>query len=183
MVKRKTTSNLVNSYGFSIASIRMMEAMTPYVHPVRKTVESWAKFLLEAESREELRWQAMGIPLLEDYYEQKVALWKPKAVSWQLPGGRYTPDFLYIFEDGLRLNVEVKGSTFQAGYRDARAKMRVAATLYWFDNFMMVMPNPDARASWLLEEVSPDKGFQTDLQALMAEIPTINTNDIFEREE
>jgi hypothetical protein len=183
MVKRKTTSNLVNSYGFSIASIRMMETMTPYVHPVRKTVEAWAKFLLEGESREEMRWQTMGIPLLEEYYEQPVVLWKPKAISFLLPGGRYSPDFFYIFEDGLRLHVEVKGSTFQAGYRDSRAKMRVAATLYWFDKFMMVIRNPKASTAWLLEEVEPDPNFQTDLQALAAEIPTINTNDLIEREE
>jgi hypothetical protein len=181
MVKRKSTSNLVNSYGFSIASIRTMEAMTPYVHPLHKAVEGWAKFLLEAESREEVRWQAMGIPLLEDYYEQKVVLWKPKAISWNLPGGRYSPDFLYIFEDGMRLHVEVKGSAFQYGYKDARAKLRIAATLYWFDRFMMVMPQ--AGATWSLEEICPDKDFQTDLQALAAEIPTINTNDIYEREE
>jgi hypothetical protein len=177
--RRKKTSELVNSYGFSIHAIRLMEDMVPYLHPLNKAVDGWAKFLLASESREETRWQALGIPLLEDFYQQKVVLWKPKAITWQLPGARYSPDYLYIFEDGMRLNVEVKGSTFQPGYKDARAKMRMAATLYWIDRFMMVMPVPGT-VRWELDEILPDKEFQTDLHVLAAEIERINAGDVLE---
>jgi hypothetical protein len=171
--RRKSTAQLVNSYGFSLQSIRAMQAVTPYLS-LSKIVDSWAKFLLKAESREEQRWQVMGVPLIEKHYGQKVVLWKPKAVMYQLPGGRYSPDFYYILEDGLRVSVETKGSPFQHGYKDARAKIRAAATLYWFDRFMMVMWKEGA---WQLEEIEPDKDFRTELQVLAADVAEMIENE------
>ena len=170
--KKKTTPELVNSYGLSISSIRLAEQMTPYLHPLHKVTEGWAKFLLAAESQEEKRWQSQGIPLLEDFYHQKIVLWQPKAVSWQIPGGRYSPDFFYIFEDGMRLHVEVKGNEHQAGYRDAMARMRVAATLRWYDRFLMAVK--ETTTTWKLKEVLPDKDYQSDLFTIAANIEQMN---------
>jgi len=51
-------------------------------------------------------------------------------VTWNLPGNRYTPDFVAILEDGRIVHVEVKGSRKQRGYRDARSKLREAAAMY-----------------------------------------------------
>ena len=47
--------------------------------------------------------------------------------SFNIPGGRYTPDFRAIMDNGLIVFVETKGSRKQRGYRDARSKLRAAA--------------------------------------------------------
>lgn len=164
---RKKTADLVNNYGFSLDAIRVMQEISPSL-PMSKVTEAWARYILNAESLEEQRWKVMGTPLLEEYFGGlKVVFCKPKALSYQLPGGRYTIDFLYIFEDGMRLAVDVKGSKFQKGYKDAVAKIRAAATLHWYDRFMMVMWE---RGKWQLEEILPDKNFIADLDILMNEI-------------
>lgn len=165
--RRPTREQLVNKYGFSLQAIRIFQEVTPHLPP-SKVVEGWAAFLLKAESLEEKRWQTMGIPLLEDHYGMKIKLWKPKAFSFKLPGGSYSPDFFYIFENGMRLHIEVKANKFQANYRDARSKILAAATLYWFDNFMMVTRG--VANGWDLEEIPPDKDFQTELQVLADEL-------------
>lgn len=168
---RKKTVDLVNNYGFSLDAIRIMQDITPRL-PMAKVTEAWARYLLNAESLEEQRWKVMGTPLLEEYFGgSKVVFCKPKAVSYQLPGGRYTVDFLYFFEDGMRLAVDVKGSKFQKGYKDAVAKIRAAATLHWYDRFMMVMWE---RGKWQLEEVLPDKNFVADFDVLMEEIKRLS---------
>lgn len=167
---RKKTSDLINAYGFSTDSIQGMRLIIPYL-PLSKIVEAFAKYLLAAESREEQRWHVNGedIPLIQDYFDQKVALCKPKAQSYNLPGGRYSPDYLYILEDGTRVVVEVKGSKFQKGYRDAVAKMKAAATLHWYDKFMLVMW---ANGHWELTEILPDKDFITELHKLAQAVDT-----------
>lgn len=171
--KRKSTAQLVNSYGFGLQAIRAMQTVTPYL-PVSKVVEGWAHLLLKAESLEESRWQVMGVPLIENHFGKKVVAWKPKAVSYTLPGGRYSPDFYYILEDGERINVEVKGSTYQRGYRDSIAKMRAAATLYWFDKFILAMWE---KGAWKLELIEPDAAFQTELQVLAADVERLIENE------
>jgi len=170
--RKKTIAQLVNNYGFSLQSIRAMQAVTPKLPP-SKIVEKWAHFLLNSESLEEKRWLIMGVPLIENHFSQKVVLWKPKVISYQLPGGRYTPDFYYILEDGTRLNIEVKGSKYQRGYKDARNRMRTAATLYWFDVFMMVISEA---GTWQLELIEPDDEYQTELQVLAADVKDMIDN-------
>lgn len=168
---RKKTADLVNSYGFSVDAIRIMQDITPTLS-MSKVTEAWARYLLNAESLEEQRWKVMGTPLLEEYFGGlRVVICKPKAVSYQLPGGRYTTDFLYIFENGMRLSVDVKGSKFQKGYKDSVAKIRASATLHWYDRFMMVMWE---RGKWSLEEVLPDPKFVVDLDVLVDEIGRLN---------
>ncbi len=179
MVKRafptkRKTAQLVNDYGYSLQSIKAMQNVTPFLSP-RTIVEQWSRHLLKAESREEQRWLVMGVPLIENCFQKKVALWKPKALAYLLPGGRYTPDVLYILEDGQHVQVEVKGSQFQKGYKDARAKMRTAATLHWYHTFVMCMWE---RGAWQLEIVPPDPEYQTDLQTLAAEVQVMIDNQI-----
>lgn len=164
--KRATKDQLINKYGFSTQALHVMQDVTPF-RTLRTLVEDWAKFLLKSESLEEQRWQVLAKALLEEHYKMKIVLWKPKAMGFVLPGGTYKPDFFYIFEDGTRLHVDVKGNRFQKGYRDARAKMRASATLYWFDRFMVAVWD---KGTFALEQIDPDKDFKTELQALAAEI-------------
>ena len=66
-----------------------------------------------------------GTPVVKTYYEPFVV---------NLPGGKYTPDFMHLMSNGLVVFVEIKGSKAQRGYRDARSKLRAAAALHpWAD--------------------------------------------------
>ena len=77
----------------------------------------------------ERAWATTGAHYLMTLYLCPVAVMYYEPLSVNLPGGRYTPDFLAIMENGLLVFVECKGSKSQRGYRDARAKLRAAAAL------------------------------------------------------
>lgn len=164
--KKKSLSAKIETFGMSFNAVTRIGDLIPDL-PLRKAVRSMASFLLKAESREEVRWLSEGIPILERHFGMPVLLERSKAVSFRLPGGVYTPDFMYILEDGRRIHVEVKGSRFQPNYRDARSKVRTAATLYWFDTFC------EARIEnkeWLVEHIPPDMEYRTELQSLLEQV-------------
>lgn len=77
------------------------------------------------------RWFArFGQYALESHFGCAVVRMNYEPCSWRLPGGRYTPDFYAILEDGRVVFIEVKGSRQQRGYRDAMSKLRAAAALH-----------------------------------------------------
>lgn len=82
-----------------------------------------------------------GLPALEMY----------EPVTFHIPGGAYTPDFMYILPTGQTVFVEVKGSTKQKNYRDARAKLRASAYIYRMFTFCEVRPE---RGSWTVEVIA-----------------------------
>jgi hypothetical protein len=100
------------------------------------TIKSRAKINLSDgyKSNAERAWAAHGghyllahfmAPVVQTYYEP---------FSIKLPGGSYTPDFLHILDNGGMIFVEIKGSKHQRNYRDARSKLRAAAALHpWAD--------------------------------------------------
>lgn len=56
-----------------------------------------------------------------------------EGISFQIPGGSYTPDFYVVMENGVfhfQLCVEVKGSRHQAGYRESKQRLNAVAALY-----------------------------------------------------
>ena len=63
----------------------------------------------------------LGSPVVLMYYE---------AVTFNLPGNRYTPDFMAILEDGRLVFVEVKSSRYQRNIRDALSKLRAARAMH-----------------------------------------------------
>lgn len=85
----------------------------------------------------EVYWAAVGPETIAAATGQAVVLTMYEPLSFNLPGSRYTPDFLHILADGEQCFVEVKGSKSQRGYRDARAKLRAAADVFpfysWFE--------------------------------------------------
>ena len=81
-----------------------------------------------------------GHPVLQQNYEP---------ITFSIPGGVYTPDFLYILNNGNMLFVEIKGSKEQKNYRDARSKLRACAEVYYW-------------AYWM-EAVGGKKGFTTEI--------------------
>jgi hypothetical protein len=81
-------------------------------------------------------------------------------MSFNLPGGRYTPDFFILFSDGTIAFVEVKqeavsrsGKRYYAGksYRDSRSKLRAAAVLNpWFSFYQATY---NTQTGWRLEKI------------------------------
>jgi len=119
-----------------------------------------AKAMLEAvmpryRSRAEAVWASMGRFIIENELDLEVILTRYEPLGFNLPGGRYTPDFLYIHEDGTLTLVEVKASSKQKGYRDSRAKLRAAAAVFPWCRWFMATRIPDRQGGgWKLEQIN-----------------------------
>lgn len=159
-VKKKLT-DLIDNYGFSTAAIERIKKFSP---PSTKTqlslvLKGFAKFLLKAKSSYEKRWLQFDKVVIEDYYETKVQIIRPKPLSFHLPANVYTPDFMYILDNGDTLYIEVKGSEFQHGYRDSVAKLRMTATLFYFWKFAIAMPDKNGKNGWKIIPIEPDEEY------------------------
>ncbi len=119
-------------------------------------------------SRPELEFNDTGHFLLNDYVASPISALMYEWITLNIPGGKYTPDFFVLFEDGTIGFVEVKqeattrsGKKYYAGssYRDSRSKLRAAAELNpWFRFFMAVYNSRDA--SWRIEPIVPTRGIE-----------------------
>lgn len=89
-----------------------------------------AALLKQFKSDQEAAFAQVALALLADEFGAPVARLDYEPVSWNLPGNRYTPDFMATLADGRVLWIEVKGSKKQSNYRDARSKLREAAAIY-----------------------------------------------------
>jgi hypothetical protein len=74
------------------------------------------------------------VPSLRIFYEP---------VTFNIPGGKYTPDFMHIQADRQIVFVEVKGSKKQKNYRDARSKLRAAAAIHPYFTFVEALVSGD----------------------------------------
>jgi len=157
----KKLTDLINSYGLSTASIEVIKKFLPKTNKTQlaNVLRGFAKYLLKAESSFEKKWLMIDKVVIEDYYGSKVVIMRPKPISFLLPSNIYTPDFFYILEDGRRIYVEVKASPFQQGYRDAIAKLRMTATLFYFEIFIMVMPDKESKNGWKVTPIEPDEAY------------------------
>jgi hypothetical protein len=120
-------------------------------------------------SRPEILFNNEGYLLLKDTVAAQINIevllyeW----MSFNLPGGKYTPDFFVMFSDGTIAFVEVKqvsmsrsGKKYYAGqsYRDSRSKLRAAAELNpWFRFYMASYNN---RTGWNIETIIPSRGIE-----------------------
>lgn len=173
--KPKSVKALVDNFGFSVSAIDLIQQIVPKM-PMEDMLRRTAKFLLKAESREELRWREQGRVAVESFFDQPVALQRFKSHSFHIPGGTYTPDAQYILRDGTRVYVEIKGSPFQAGYEASLLRLRAAATLFYEDVFVHAIRK--GGGVWELEIVPPDKRYGELLQALKTEILEITGGDL-----
>jgi hypothetical protein len=72
-------------------------------------------------------------------------------ISLNIPGGRYTPDFMALFGlERWRAMVEVKATKYQPSYRDSRSKIRAAARVHRWDRFFVAWYKNGA---WTFEEI------------------------------
>lgn len=114
-----------------------------------------AKANLEAafpqyKSQSERDWATYGAMILaaELGARSNQQLYEP--MTFNLPGNKFTPDWLHILEDGRVVIVEVKRNKHLQSYRDSRAKLRLsAATHPWFTWIMAFGEGMD----WTLEEI------------------------------
>lgn len=89
-----------------------------------------ARLGTQYKSGAESQFATIARRVLKDELGGDVALLAYEPVTFNLPGGRYTPDFQAIMSDGSIVFIEVKGGKRQRGYRDARSKLRAAAALW-----------------------------------------------------
>jgi hypothetical protein len=94
-----------------------------------------AALLPRYDSAAEEWWARYGALLLASELGQEIVLTQYHPMTFHLPGGTYTPDFLHVSGDGKLYIIEIKGSRAQKNYRDARAKLRAAADLYRWATF------------------------------------------------
>jgi hypothetical protein len=97
--------------------------------------------------------------LLKDFVaaDVEIKVIKYECVSFNVPGGRYTPDFFLIFSDGTVAFVEVKQETisksgrkfYGKSYRDSRSKLRASAQLNPWFKFYQASYN--TRTGWRIE--------------------------------
>lgn len=178
MPRKKTLQAKVETFGLKMPQIVLLRTTFPKVKPA-VLLRSYAKFMLTAESREESKWRKFAKEVLRHQYpDAEIEMEKVKYITFNLPGGSYTPDFTYLMDDGAYINVEVKGSVFQPNYRDARSKIRMASTLNPEQVFAEVMPAKEAPNGWSFEVIEPDKDYGEFLMRLAAYAEDAGDEDV-----
>jgi hypothetical protein len=124
------------------------------------------KFLIAARSPEEAKFRLFVRNIAQTVTGQKPLVILHEWHSFNLPGGSYTPDWCILLESGQWLYIENKGNIHQSNYRDARAKLRAAASL---NPWALFYETRRAEKSdwgksyvlegWAVEHVPPDPGF------------------------
>jgi len=113
-------------------------------------------FVMAGRSGAEMQWRSVGGAILETEVGSSVVWVGYEWITFRVPAGKYTPDFMYIFENGEIAFVEVKGTKKQRGYVSTRQKLRAVATLNpWFRFFEAV----GGRMAWEVERIKPEVGF------------------------
>ena len=115
-------------------------------------------------SRAEKAFRDNGYLDIGYFFESRVSATLYEWVTFRLPGGTYTPDFMVILSDGRLVFIEVKESAYAKGYRDSRSKLRSAAALNPWFYFVMAVYGRKGN-SWRMEVIpSNDKGFRNGIE-------------------
>lgn len=166
MVKKKLPTSLTRmmKYGVDEGSIEEINHLSNDV-PVPIKAQDVVGFFLNARSNEEKEWNQFGKQLVEAETGNKALFAGYEWLSFKLPGGSYTPDWAYFMSDGSWVFVEIKASKFQKGYRDARSKLRAAATLNPWFVFYEAMRD---RGFFALEKIERDEGYTNNLKSVLS---------------
>jgi hypothetical protein len=159
--KQQLLSDIVN-YGLDNGAITAIQNyMLHPDQPPPQVAKDMLAFFLAGRSNSECRWAALGKATIEDEFDSAVVFAGYEWMSFKLPGGSYTPDWDYRLADGRWVLVEVKANVKQSNYRDARSKLRAAAALNpWFD-FVEVMA--EKGGGFELERIRPEAGYVNNL--------------------
>lgn len=104
------------------------------------------------KSKAEERWSAFGSHHLFVLLGHLTYIQHYEPVTFNLPGGKYTPDWLHILENGQVVIVENKGSKKQKGYPAARIRLIQAATIHFYFTFVEAVVSGDG---FICEVVKP----------------------------
>jgi hypothetical protein len=138
----------------------LLRSIQGYTLPAESA--SLLKFCAVGRSQAESKWlrDRAHSHMIEDAIGGRVKIVLYEWMSFKLPGLTYTPDYDYILDNGRIAFVEIKGSTRQTNYRDARTHLRVAASLNpWFTFFEAI----DNHGAFELELIKPDAEFMHDM--------------------
>ena len=89
------------------------------------------------KSKTEEAYALVGAILVMEEFAYDVVLTMNEPMTFRIPGGKYTPDFMHILESGKIVFVEVKKNKHLKSYRDSRAKLRAAAEVFPFFHWVM----------------------------------------------
>jgi hypothetical protein len=154
---RKIGEDLIKLYGAHFDHLHEIISYPGQPKNRNKVVE----FFLKARSSTEAR-AVDTVKVLVETDFGKVLFMGYEWVTFSLPGGNYKPDWSCLLEDGRWVRVEVKASKMQPGYKDARAKLRAAATLNPWDIFIEVRPVPLKNGGgWEVEIIKQDAEWLT----------------------
>ena len=152
---KKSDLDLIAKFGLDNRALTSLLDYLQYIK-TNDLFKAVMKYLLSGRSVLEIKYKKFGKALIEKETAQAIIFSGYEWFSFRLPGGTYTPDWCYLLDTGQWVCVEVKQSKFARGYRDARAKLRAAATLNpWFRFYEI---RPDGK-DWIIEEIKPDEKF------------------------
>jgi len=153
--KQLSTFDKVMKYGLDSEVIQAIQAYVVSGKPPSTADRTLMEFYLRSRSTVEDEWRQYDAVLISGATGRTVSARLYEWLTFKLPGGSYTPDFVYVMDNGMIVCVEVKGSKRQTNYRDARAKLRAAASLNpWFLFYEALKER-----NWSLEHIKPDPDF------------------------
>lgn len=157
---RPTPDELARKYGLSDSNLLdLCKYSDAPVNP-NQIVE----FFLTARSPYEKKAMLFLPAVIEEEVGHKIIFAGYEWQAFSLPGGHYTPDWSYLLDDGSWVHVEVKASKFQPGYKDARSKLRAAASLNpWAKFFEFRKHTIKDGGGWECEFIKPDAGWLQNL--------------------
>ncbi len=106
------------------------------------------------DSKTEQVFAEVGATLLGAHFGKRIVVVEYHPLAFMLPGGRYSPDFIFVAEDGRATFVECKGTDKARNYRDARSKLRAAASRFPYFTFVEARwPDQRRKLAWEIEEI------------------------------
>lgn len=152
----KTFEDLLSANGIDVEPMQALARALTQGKKVTGKSRDFLSFVMAGRSKSEMQWRGIGDAVMQDEVGSPVVWSGYEWVTFRVPGGMYTPDFIYIFENNEIAFVEIKGSKKQRGYVSTRQKLRATASLNpWFYFFEAV----GSGSNWNVELVEPELRF------------------------
>lgn len=165
--QRMTKEKKALKFGVNTTPLEKLQAYMR-LNTEMKVKKACVDFFLAADSSVEQRWSKIGRGYVEQMRGESVIFSAYHWFTFILPGSKYTADWYYLMEGGAWVIVEVKASKMQDNYRDARSKLRQAATFNpWFDFYEAMPDRKEGIGGWHFEYIEPDLDFLSTFSEVM----------------